>query len=108
MEYVEKKEVKKEKIYNLFRCGYLDVREWLEETDVVLIPLGSTEQHGRHLPVCTDSIATELPCMVAAEMANVPYYQLIPFRILASAFSSGRRRVRHRHPQCRHLPECAL
>ena len=79
MEYVEKEEVKKEKIYNLFRCGYLDVREWLEETDVVLIPLGSTEQHGRHLPVCTDSIATELPCMIAAEMANVPYYQLIPF-----------------------------
>ncbi|MBI3759915.1 MAG: TIGR03620 family F420-dependent LLM class oxidoreductase, partial [Deltaproteobacteria bacterium] len=62
-----------------FRCGYLDVREWLLETDIVLIPLGSTEQHGRHLPVCTDSIATEVPCMLAAELANVPYYQLIPF-----------------------------
>jgi creatinine amidohydrolase len=78
MEWEEKKEVKKEKIYNLFRCGYLEVREWLKETDVVLIPLGSTEQHGRHLPVCVDSIATELPCQIAAEMANVPYYQLIP------------------------------
>src|SRR3990167_277204 len=78
MEWQEKGEVKKEKIHNLFRCGYLDVREWLEETDVVLIPLGSTEQHGRHLPVCTDSIATELPCMLAAELADVPYYQLIP------------------------------
>jgi len=53
--------------------------EWLKETDIVLIPLGSTEQHGRHLPVCTDSIATELPCQIAAELANVPYYQLIPF-----------------------------
>jgi hypothetical protein len=62
MEWEEKKEVKEEKIYNLFRCGYLDVREWLKETDIVLIPLGSTEQHGRHCPVCTDSIATELPC----------------------------------------------
>jgi len=79
MEWEEKKEVKEEKIYNLFRCGYLDVRKWLEETDIVLIPLGSTEQHGRHLPVSTDSIATELPCMLAAEMANVPHYQTIPF-----------------------------
>jgi creatinine amidohydrolase len=79
MEWEEKAQVKEEKIYNLFRCGYLDVRKWLEETDIVLIPLGSTEQHGRHLPVSTDSIATELPCMVAAEMANVPYYQTIPF-----------------------------
>lgn len=79
MEWEEKAQVKEEKIYNLFRCGYLDVRKWLEETDIVLIPLGSTEQHGRHLPVSTDSIATELPCMVAAEMANVPYYETIPF-----------------------------
>ena len=79
MEYEEKKEVKEEKIYNLFRCGYLEVREWLKETDIVIIPLGSTEQHGRHCPVCTDSIATELPCQIAAEMANVPYYELIPF-----------------------------
>jgi len=67
MEWEEKKEVKEEKIYNLFRCGYLEVREWLKETDIVLIPLGSTEQHGRHCPVCTDSIATELPCQIAAE-----------------------------------------
>jgi creatinine amidohydrolase len=68
----------KEKIYNLFHCGYLEVREWLKETDIVIIPLGSMEQHGRHCPVCTDSIATELPCQIAAEMANVPYMPLIP------------------------------
>ena len=79
MEYEEKNEVKEEKIYNLFRCGYMEVREWLKETDIVIIPLGSTEQHGRHCPVCTDSIATELPCQIAAEMANVPFYELIPF-----------------------------
>jgi creatinine amidohydrolase/Fe(II)-dependent formamide hydrolase-like protein len=79
MEWVVQRDVKEEKIYNLFRCGYLDVRKWLEETDIVLIPLGSTEQHGRHLPVSTDSIATELPCQLAAELANVPHYQTIPF-----------------------------
>ena len=78
MEWQEQEQIKEEKIYNLFRCGYLDVREWLKETDVVLILLGSTEQHGRHCPVCTDSIATELPCQMAAELANVPYVQLLP------------------------------
>jgi creatinine amidohydrolase len=78
MEWEEKGEVRKEKIYNLFRCGYTEVREWLKETDIVLIPLGSTEQHGLHLPVCTDSIATELPCQIAAEKANVPYCHLMP------------------------------
>ena len=49
MEYEEKKEVKEEKIYNLFRCGYLEVREWLKETDIVIIPLGSTEQHDNNV-----------------------------------------------------------
>lgn len=78
MEWQEQKEVKTEKIYNLFRCTYVNVRNWLKETDVVIIPLGSTEQHGKHCPVCTDSIATELPCQLAAEMANVPFIQLLP------------------------------
>ena len=78
MEWQEQKEVKTEKIYNLFRCTYIEVREWLKETDVVIIPLGSTEQHGEHCPVCTDSIATEIPCQLAAEIANVPYIQSIP------------------------------
>ncbi len=27
MDYEEKKEVKKEKVYNLYRCGYLEVRD---------------------------------------------------------------------------------
>ncbi len=68
-----------EKIYNLYHCGYLDVREWLKETDVVIVPLGSCEQHGRHLPVCTDGIATELPVQRAARLANVPHTPLVWF-----------------------------
>lgn len=78
MEWEVKDKIEEGKVYNLFRCGYLDVRKWLEETDIVIIPLGSTEQHGRHCPVCTDSLATELPCQIAAELANVPYMQLMP------------------------------
>jgi creatinine amidohydrolase len=68
-----------DKIYNLYHCGYLDVRAWLEETDIVLIPIGSCEQHGRHLPVCTDGIAAEIPVQRAARLANVPHTPLIWF-----------------------------
>jgi creatinine amidohydrolase len=31
-----------------------DVREYLKSSDLVIIPLGSTEQHGPHLPLGTD------------------------------------------------------
>jgi len=31
-----------------------DVREYLKSSDMVIIPLGSTEQHGPHLPLGTD------------------------------------------------------
>jgi creatinine amidohydrolase len=33
---------------------WTDVRDYLEECDMVIIPLGSTEQHGPHLPLGTD------------------------------------------------------
>jgi creatinine amidohydrolase len=33
-----------------------EVSEALDETDVVIIPVGSTEQHGPHLPLATDTI----------------------------------------------------
>ena len=84
----------REKIYNLYHCGYLDVREWLKETDVVIVPIGSCEQHGRHLPVCTDGIATELPVQAAAKLANVPHTPLIwfgysPQHVHASGMASG-------------------
>ena len=68
-----------EKIYNIYHCGYLDVREWLKQTDIVMVPIGSCEQHGRHLPVCTDGVATELPVQRAAQLANVPHTPLIWF-----------------------------
>ena len=61
MEYEEKAEVKEEKIYNLFRCGYLEVREWLKETDIVIIPLAghaSDVQYTLPAPLALFTIGT--------------------------------------------------
>lgn len=74
-----KKKARENRVYNLYHCGYLEVREWLKETDIILVPLGSCEQHGRHLPVCTDGVATEIPVQRAARLAQVPHTPLIWF-----------------------------
>lgn len=68
-----------EKVYNLYECGYLDVQEWLKETDVALVPIGSCEQHGRHLPVSVDGLAALQAVERAAKKANVPHTPLIWF-----------------------------
>jgi creatinine amidohydrolase len=38
----------------LQEISWTDVAEYLESNDMVIIPLGSTEQHGPHLPLGTD------------------------------------------------------
>lgn len=68
-----------EKIYNLYELGYLDVQKWLEETDIVLVPIGSCEQHGRHLPVSVDGLAALQAVERVARKANVPHTPLIWF-----------------------------
>lgn len=42
--------------WNLAYLSYIDIREYLKTKDTVLIPMASTEQHGPHLPLYTDTI----------------------------------------------------
>jgi creatinine amidohydrolase len=37
-----------------------------------LLPLGATEQHGRHLPLCTDSVIATAICSAASSRTRVP------------------------------------
>lgn len=46
---------------------WTDVEEYLKTNDIVIIPLGSTEQHGPHLPLGTDFfLATDMAKMISA------------------------------------------
>lgn len=42
--------------WNLAHLSYVDINEYLKEKDTVLVPMASTEQHGPHLPLYTDTI----------------------------------------------------
>lgn len=56
----------------LFNLSWVEVKEWLKETDTILIPMGSCEQHGPHLPCGVDTFAGEYVALKAAEKARVP------------------------------------
>jgi len=64
--------------HKIFDMAWVDVKEWLKKTDTVIVPVGSTEQHGPHLPTGVDSFAAYHVCMEAAVKADVPVAPLIP------------------------------
>lgn len=63
---------------NLIELSYVEVAEYLKENDTVLIPVGSCEKHGAHLPLGTDSLITIRMTEMAADLAGVLYTPLIP------------------------------
>lgn len=65
--------------YRIFDMTWVEVKEWLQKTDVVLVPLGSVEQHGPALPIGIDSFAGYYVTMEAAKKAEVPVAPLMPY-----------------------------
>ncbi len=63
----------------MLECSYVDVAEWVKVSDVVLVPIGSCEKHGPHIPLGTDSYITRAIVEGAASKANAPYTPLLPF-----------------------------
>jgi creatinine amidohydrolase len=52
----------------LYEMTWVEVESYLEENDMVIIPLGSIEQHGKHLPTGTDYFAAlELSKRISAK-----------------------------------------
>jgi creatinine amidohydrolase len=50
-----------------------DIQEYLSRKRTVLVPIASTEQHGPHLPLCTDTITATEVSRRAAATADVLY-----------------------------------
>ncbi len=55
-----------EKVY-LGEMNLVDVREYLKKGDTIIVPIGTTEQHGPHLPYLTDTL---IPLEVAKRAAK--------------------------------------
>ena len=55
----------------LSEMSWEQVKEYLAQDDRVILPLGATEQHGRHLGLGTDAIEAEAIAMRVAETTNV-------------------------------------
>ncbi len=53
--------------HNLADLAYPDIQAYLAVCDLVLVPIASTEQHGPHLPLSTDTVtAVQVAARVAA------------------------------------------
>ena len=59
--------------YNLADLCYPDIQEYLETKDLILIPMASTEQHGPHLPLKTDTVTAEEVARRVAQQIQVLY-----------------------------------
>jgi creatinine amidohydrolase len=59
--------------HNLLDLSPPDIAWFQERSDLILVPIGSLEQHGAHLPLGTDTITALEVARRAAEKAQVPY-----------------------------------
>jgi creatinine amidohydrolase len=57
--------------WDLGNLTYVDIREYLQEKDTILVPMASLEQHGPHLPLYTDTITAVEVSKRVAEMIAV-------------------------------------
>ena len=68
--------------YNLLELPWTDVAEWISAgNDVAMIPVGSCEKHGHHVPLGVDSYTTMGSVERAAVKARVVYAPLMPFGV---------------------------
>ena len=68
-----------EKDVQIAQMTWVEVQEWLKKTDTVIVPIGSTEQHGPHLPVGIDSMAGYYVALQGALKAEVPIAPLMQY-----------------------------
>lgn len=62
----------------VYDCNWMMLEEYLARDDRVVLPIGSTEQHG-YLSVGTDAILAERVAVEAAEPLGIPVFPALPF-----------------------------
>jgi len=65
--------------YNLADLAWPDIRKFTDGDGIVLVPVGSIEQHGPHLPAGTDMFHCLEVAERAAPLADVPYAPTLPY-----------------------------
>ncbi len=70
----------------LFEMTWEEAQEALKETDLVVLPIGSTEQHGPHLPLGNDAIqvremARRIVVKLAEKQVKAVAGPLVPFGV---------------------------
>lgn len=57
--------------YNIADLAYPDIQEYLKTKDAIMIPMASTEQHGPHLPLKTDTVTAEEVTRRVAQLTGI-------------------------------------
>jgi len=71
---------------HVHELNWMQLEEYLARDDRIILPLGSTEQHG-YLSLGTDNILAERVSVEAAEPLNVPVLPVLPYG-LTPAFAA--------------------
>ena len=66
---------------NIYSLSNIDIEKWKKKSNQIIIPIGSLEQHGPHLPVATDTIIIEHLAKTIAEKIQCLYIPDITFGI---------------------------
>ena len=66
------------KSWNIFNMSYDEVNDQMKANDVIIIPMGSTEKHGSHCVLGTDTMTTMGVVLIAAELSKTVYTPEIP------------------------------
>ena len=69
----------KRKTFYLHDMNYTEVAAYLKTCDVVMVPMGSLERHGAHIPLGCDALTTWEVATRAAKKASVIYTPIIPY-----------------------------
>lgn len=57
--------------YNIVDLTFVDIQEYLKTKDIIMVPVASTEQHGPHLPLKTDTVTAEEVSRRVAEKTGI-------------------------------------